>query len=91
MFNWKNRALKEDCIMDAEYFQGFQYINLRVMRYAEVLLLAAEAHIKGGSAAKAVEYVNIIRERARLTPLGSVTLEDIKNEKRLELELHPKS
>ena len=85
VFNWKNRALKEDCIMDAEYFQGFQYINLRVMRYAEVLLLAAEAHIKGGSAAKAVEYVNIIRERARLTPLGSVTLEDIKNEKRLEL------
>lgn len=84
IFNWKNRALKEDCIMDASYFQGFQYINRRVMRYAEVLLLAAEAHAMSGGT-KAAEYVNKVRERARLQPLASVTMDDIKREKRLEL------
>lgn len=85
LFMWKNRALKEDCIYDASYFQALQYINLRVMRYAEVLLLAAEAHVLGGSQAKAVEYINQIRTRARLTELSSVSLDDVKKEKRLEL------
>lgn len=84
LFNWKNRALKDDCITDAEYFQGFQYINPRVMRYAEVLLLAAEAHVMGGGN-RADEYVNAIRTRAHLQPLSGVTLEDVKAEKRLEL------
>lgn len=84
LFNWKNRALKEDCIIDASYFQGMQYINLRVMRYAEVLLLAAEAHVMSGGS-KATDYVNAIRTRAHLAPLSSVTMDDVKAEKRLEL------
>lgn len=84
LFNWKNRSLKDDCVMDASYFQALQYTNLRVMRYAEVLLLAAEAHAMGGGT-KAAEYVNLIRSRAQLQPLSSVTMDDIKNEKRLEL------
>ena len=84
-FNWKNRALKEDCVYDASYFQVLQYINLRVMRYAEVLLLAAEAHLQGGDKSKALQYVNKVRERAHLATLGSVTMDDIKTEKRLEL------
>lgn len=83
-FNWKNRALKEDCVMDASYFQALQYINLRVMRYAEVLLLAAEAQVMSGGN-RADEYVNAVRSRAHLQPLSGVTLEDIKAEKRLEL------
>ncbi len=83
-FNWKNRAVVEDCVMDFSGFQALQYINLRVMRYAEVLLLAAEAHAMSGGS-KAAEYVNAVRARARLQPLGSVTMADIKNEKRLEL------
>lgn len=84
-FNWKNRALKEDCIYDASYFQALQYINLRVMRYAEVLLLATEAHVMGGSQQKALAYINEIRDRAHLAPLSAVTLDDVKKEKRLEL------
>lgn len=84
-FMWKNRALKEDCIYDASYFQALQYINLRVMRYAEVLLLAAEAHVMGGSMDKALKYINEVRTRARLQGLSSVTLDDVKKEKRLEL------
>ena len=84
-FMWKNRALKEDCVYDASFFQALQYINLRVMRYAEVLLLAAEAHVMGGSMDKALKYINEVRTRARLQSLSSVTLDDVKKEKRLEL------
>lgn len=83
-FNWKNRALKEDCVMDASYFQALQYTNLRVMRYAEVLLLAAEAHVMSGGN-RADEYINTIRTRARLQPISGATLDDVKAEKRLEL------
>lgn len=81
-FMWKNRVL------DGEMMSGgfiSSHNNYRYMRYAEVLLLAAEAHIKGGSAAKALEYVNEIRERAQLPPLASVTMDDVMIEKRLEL------
>lgn len=84
IFNWKNRALKADCVYDASYFQALQYTNLRVMRYAEVLLLAAEAHVQSGGN-RAAEYVNAIRSRAQLPALASVTMDDVKAEKRLEL------
>lgn len=84
-YMWKNRALKEDCIYDAPYFQALQYINLRVMRYAEVLLMAAEAHVQSGNSSKALNYINQIRARAQLPILNSVTMNDVKNEKRLEL------
>ena len=40
-FFWKNQAYKEDCATDMSYFQVGQFIDLKVMRYAEVLLLAA--------------------------------------------------
>ena len=83
-FTWKTQALKEDCVMDLSGLQILQYNDLKVMRYAEVLLLAAEAHLQNGSA-KALDYINQVRTRAQETPLASVTLEDIKAEKRLEL------
>ncbi|KXB40066.1 SusD family protein [Bacteroidales bacterium KA00344] len=82
-YNWKNRALAENEIVP--FMGAFIYTNIKVMRYAEVLLLAAEAHVQSGNIAKATEYVNIIRERAKLAPLATVTMDDVKNEKRLEL------
>lgn len=85
LFMWKNQTLQEDCITDMSYFQVGQYTNLKVMRYAEVLLLAAEAHLQAGNSTKALDYVNQIRIRAKEAPLSSVTLNDIKTEKRLEL------
>ena len=84
-FMWKNQSLKEDCIVDMSYFQGGQYTNLKIMRYAEVLLMAAEAHLKAGNNAKALDYLNQVRTRAKENPLSAVTLDDIKKEKRLEL------
>ena len=82
---WKNQALKEDLVSDMSYFQVGEYTDLKVMRYAEVLLLAAEAHLNAGNTAKALDYINQVRTRAQEAPLTSVSLSDIKTEKRLEL------
>lgn len=82
---FKNRILKSDNIMDASYFQGLQYTDRKIMRYAEVLLLAAEANLEAGNTDLALKDINEIRIRAKETPLTSVTLDDIKTEKRLEL------
>ena len=86
-FMWKTRLLLDDCLSDNPGLQMLQYNNLRIMRYAEVLLMAAEAHVMSstGDVSKATNYVNQIRERAHLTPLPTVTMDDIKKEKRLEL------
>ena len=78
---WKTRAIKEHRMGQSRYNGK----NWTIFRYAEVLLTAAEAHLMNGNTAKATEYVNQIRERAKLAPLASVTLNDIKMEKRLEL------
>lgn len=84
-FYWKNQSLKSDVVVDMSYFQGGQFIDLKVMRYAEVLLLAAEANLQAGNTTKALQYINEVRSRAKETPLSSVSLSDIKTEKRLEL------
>jgi hypothetical protein len=55
--------------------------NFRFMRYAEVLLLAAEANLEAGSANKALEYVNQVRSRAKAKNLTSITMDNIKTEK----------
>lgn len=62
-------------------------INWPGMRYAEVLLLYAEACIQSGThVAEGLDAINLVRARAGLTtPLGSYTLQDVKDEKRAEL------
>jgi hypothetical protein len=81
-FTWKGRTLKAE--MTSGAFLA-SYNHRYVMRYAEVLLLAAEAHLKNGNTSKATEYINMIRNRAKLNSKASVQLEDIMLEKRLEL------
>lgn len=87
-FPWKTRVLKSDCVIDQSFFQVLQYNDYRIMRYAEVLLMAAEAHLQGaqGDKTKATDYINKIRQRAQLPALeGQATMDDLKTEKRLEL------
>jgi hypothetical protein len=55
------------------------------MRYAEVLLMAAEAYLMSNDHTNALKCINEVRSRAKLNALTSVTLDDIKKEKRLEL------
>lgn len=63
--------------------------NYRAIRYADVLLMAAEAHNQGtGNDALALQYVNQVRARAGLEDLalsGGALAEAIYLERRLEL------
>ena len=64
--------------------------NYRAIRYADVLLMAAEANYKKSSQDldKARNYLNIVRERAGLDPVnlsGAALLEQIYEDRRLEL------
>lgn len=54
---------------------GLTAININLMRFADVLLMAAEAEVEVGSLEKAREYVNMIRRRAS-NPEGFVENED---------------
>jgi len=78
---WKSRYIKSD----REGMTGQRSYQSVYMRYAEVLLLAAEANLASGNQTKADQYYNMIRERAQLPTRSSVNLEQIKLEKRLEL------
>ncbi len=52
-------------------------------RYAEILLIAAEAAMELGRP-EAVTFINQVRERAGIQPLETVTLNDIMQERRVE-------
>ena len=81
-FQWKGRYLTDQFDMYAGSFPSV-YRNVRWMRYAEVLLMAAEANI-GLNQGKADKYLNEVRERAKL-PWKTCDLDAIKTERRLEL------
>ncbi|MGK6349840.1 RagB/SusD family nutrient uptake outer membrane protein [Parapedobacter sp. DT-150] len=53
-------------------------------RFAEAVLIAAEAAMELGQQPVAVGYINQVRERAGIQPLSSVTLDDIIQERRVE-------
>ena len=63
--------------------------NVREIRYADVLLMAAEGLVRSGaSEGPARAYVNQVRARAGVQPIsssGTQLLEDIYNERRMEL------
>jgi len=49
-------------------------LNYNLMRYADLLLMAAECEVQVGSLEKAREYVNMIRERAGHTAQGASSI-----------------
>jgi hypothetical protein len=62
--------------------------NLIVFRYAEILLMYAEALTRGASSSaslSAADAVNLVRARAGMSNLASVTTNDVLNEKFAEL------
>ena len=56
-----------------------------VLRYADVLLLKAEASLRNGDAATALELTNSVRQRAGLAGLPSVTLDALLAERGRDL------
>ncbi|MGI6048031.1 MAG: RagB/SusD family nutrient uptake outer membrane protein [Petrimonas sp.] len=59
--------------------------NWPVFRFADVLLLLAENLVQQGKADEALPLVNRVRNRAGLSNLTKVTLDDVLNERRHEL------
>jgi len=70
-------------------------MNLRQIRYSDVILMAAEAAYKTSDEPTARNYVNMVRTRARMSGdtgypedlTGPITFEDIVHERRLELAM----
>jgi starch-binding outer membrane protein, SusD/RagB family len=60
--------------------------NERVMRYGDLLLMYAEALIGSGTGDPTIPF-NEVRRRADLPELGTVTMADIKKERRMELAM----
>ncbi|WP_276497374.1 RagB/SusD family nutrient uptake outer membrane protein [Pontibacter litorisediminis] len=65
--------------------------NMRILRYAEVLLMHAEAANELGMTQEALDALNLVRERAGLDPIESASQEELRNiiwhERRVELAL----
>jgi starch-binding outer membrane protein, SusD/RagB family len=63
--------------------------NFICIRYAEILLMYAEALVQGatGNAGTAATAVNLVRIRAGLSTLSTVTLDDVMDEKYAELAM----
>jgi hypothetical protein len=65
--------------------------NYRSIRYADVLLMAAEAYSRSGNNLKGQQYINVVRDRAfgdtnhRITLTGQSLTDAIWTERRLEL------
>ncbi|OJJ16627.1 hypothetical protein BKI52_32460 [marine bacterium AO1-C] len=87
----------EDCNYSRKYFLSWETVdqllnvqqspkNEKIIRYAEVLLMHAEAQaLGGGGAISGLSSINALRQRAGIAALGTYTLADVKLERRKEL------
>ncbi len=57
--------------------------NVPLLRYAEILLIKAEALIMQGQ--NGDNEINMLRDRAGLSPISNATIDDLKHERRVEL------
>ncbi len=48
----------------SSWTRGYATMNYNIIRFADVLLMAAEAEVEAGSLTKALDYVNQVRRRA---------------------------
>ena len=59
---------QENSLTDGSgWTRGYATMNYNIIRFSDVLLMAAEAEIETGGLTKALEYVNIVRKRAANT------------------------
>lgn len=61
--------------------------NLRILKYSDILLIRAEAAFHIGNTDEALDQINVIRDRAGLEDLATITLEQIYKERRLEMAM----
>lgn len=87
IYSWRKYELYE---MRKNYGQPDSYINSQVIRFADVLLMLAEAYIENNEVDKALPLINRVRERSDVfeyTTLGTQdqAREILRRERRLEL------
>jgi starch-binding outer membrane protein, SusD/RagB family len=87
---FRSRQLNYVADLYTDITSNYKYskANYHYMRYAEVLLMYAEAKflVAGGDAdGTGLAALNEVRTRAQLVPLGSLTYQDIKDERRAEM------
>ena len=61
--------------------------NLRILKYSDILLIRAEAALNLGNTSEALEKVNILRLRAGLQELTSITMDQLLHERRIEMAM----
>lgn len=76
------RVIKYLVNPDAPEESGTDYV---FFRYADALLMKAEAHFRKGEAAQALEIINEIRNQRNASPLNSIDEQAILNERGFEL------
>jgi hypothetical protein len=83
--NWADRGKNnlEDFVNPAEKDRPK---NIKILRYAEVLLMNAEAGIHTGQG-DPDGSLNQVRERAGLDPISGATIDDVWQERRVELAM----
>jgi hypothetical protein len=62
-------------------------VNWPVIRYADVLLMMAEAQIGAGNAGQAAQYINQVRARVGMPAISNPTMEDIMAERSYEFAM----
>jgi tetratricopeptide (TPR) repeat protein len=80
---WSDESLSAPSVTEVNYGTNF-----RLIRYADVLLMAAEAYNKSGNDGAALLLINQVRKRAELADLtetGDALFQKIKAERRVEL------
>ncbi len=84
MFKYGTRLDETSC-EDGAVLELNYGTNLRLIRYADVLLMAAEANHNAGNDGKAATYLNEVRDRAGLDAFTGDIMTAIKTERQLEL------
>ena len=85
-FNAKTLLYREDIISMPGWWK-YSKSNVAYMRYAEVLLLYAEAQFvaNGDADGSGADALNKVRRRAQIPEVGALTYQIIKDERRAEL------
>ncbi|MET3879131.1 RagB/SusD family nutrient uptake outer membrane protein [Chitinophaga sp. OAE865] len=81
-FNGKSYTPRSQMTADRIDYYGANN-NIRIMRYAEALLMNAEAKIRKGQSGDA--QVNLVRNRVKLASISNVTLQQLLDERHAEL------
>ena len=62
---------------DTEFYNG---TNIAVIRYADVLLMYAEALNENNKTSLAIDHVNIVRQRGGAKPLGTMSKDELRTQ-----------